>query len=111
MVETTGSLAGESRIAASSEEAKIDELIAAIADKRDEESMSEEETKESEIWTDMIDLWEKLDGAKPTDRSERARHYAVTITEFQKVMGYFFIFVHQECSLEFRREQDSEQAE
>lgn len=68
-------------------------------------NMSEEQSKESEIWSDMMDLWKKLEGAKPADRSEQARRYAVTITEFQKVMGYFFTFAMQECSLEFMGEE------
>lgn len=84
MVETTGGQAGESKVAVSSEKAKIDELIAAIADKRDEENMSEEETKESEIWTDMMNLWQKPEDSKPAERSEQARRYAVTITEFKR---------------------------
>jgi hypothetical protein len=41
----------------------------------------------------MIGLWEKLKAAKPTERTEEARRYAVTITEFEKVMGYFNTFI------------------
>ena len=64
------------------------------------ESMGDEESTESKIWTDMISLWRELEQAKPKDRSELARQYAVTITEYQKVMGYFYTFVMQGCSLE-----------
>ena len=62
--------------------------------------MSSEESAESEIWTDMIRLWQKLEQAKPNERSEQARRYAVAITEYQKVIGYFYTFVMQGCSLE-----------
>ena len=62
--------------------------------------MDSEESTESKIWTDMISLWQKLEQAKPNERSEQARRYAVAITEYQKVMGYFYTFVMQECSLE-----------
>lgn len=30
---------------------------------------------------------------KPEERSEKARQYAVTITELEKVIGYFKMFV------------------
>lgn len=63
-----------------------------------------EESKEQQIWTDMMNLWHKLENAKPTERGEQARRYAVAITEYQKVMGYFYTFVMQECSLEYRQE-------
>ncbi len=66
--------------------------------------MDSEESTESKIWTDMISLWQKLEQAKPNERSEQARRYAVAITEYQKVMGYFYTFVMQECSLEHKSE-------
>lgn len=62
--------------------------------------MSDEESTESKIWTDMMNLWQKLEQAKPNERSELARRYAVAITEYQKVIGYFYTFVMQGCSLE-----------
>lgn len=33
--------------------------------------------------------------SKPKERSELARRYQVTITEFEKVMGYFETFIMQ----------------
>ncbi len=48
---------------------------------------------EYELWNDMLELWDKLKTAKPTERNEAARCYAVTITEFEKVMGYFNTFL------------------
>lgn len=58
--------------------------------------MSNEPKIEYEIWNSMIDLLEKLKAAKPAERNEVARRYAVTITEFEKVMGYFNTFVVEE---------------
>jgi hypothetical protein len=57
----------------------------------------EDKTPEAEIWTDMCALWRKLAAAKPEKRNETARRYAVTMTEFEKVMGYFDTFVVQGC--------------
>ena len=62
--------------------------------------MSDEESTESKIWTDMMSLWQKLEQAKPKERSELARQYAVAITEYQKVIGHFYTFVMKGCSLE-----------
>lgn len=48
---------------------------------------------EIQIWNDMVELWEKLKAAKPTERNETARRYAVAITEYEKAMAYFNTFV------------------
>lgn len=41
-------------------------------------------------------LLEEMKQAKPDDRSEKARRYAVTITEFEKVAAYFKTYVIDE---------------
>ena len=41
----------------------------------------------------MKSLLEEMRKVKPEERSEIARRYAVTITEFEKVMAYFQVFV------------------
>lgn len=41
----------------------------------------------------MQELLDNLRAAKPDDRSEEARRYAVTITEMEKVFGYFYTLV------------------
>ncbi len=41
----------------------------------------------------MKELLHQLRAAKPTDRNELARRYAVTITEQEKVLAYFNTFV------------------
>lgn len=43
-------------------------------------------------------LLEEMRRAKPDDRSEKARRYAVTITEFEKVAAYFKTYVMDEQS-------------
>ncbi len=48
---------------------------------------------EHELLDRMVTLIEDLRAAKPEDRSELARRYAVTITEFEKVYAYFVTFV------------------
>ena len=55
------------------------------------------ESQESKNWTAMCKLWQMLQAAKPTERNEMARRYAITMTEFEKVMGYYYCFVMQEC--------------
>lgn len=41
----------------------------------------------------MLDLLKALRAAKPEDRSEVARRYQITITDMEKVAGYFKTFV------------------
>lgn len=43
----------------------------------------------------MLDLLKQLRELKGEDRSEKARRYAVTITEMEKVFAYFNTFVGQ----------------
>jgi hypothetical protein len=38
-----------------------------------------------------------LRDGKPTERSEISRRYAITITELEKVMAYFGMFVIDDC--------------
>lgn len=59
--------------------------------------MIQGQSPEMEIWKDMCALWRKMAAAKPEERNEVARRYAVTMTEFEKVMGYFDTFVAQGC--------------
>lgn len=52
----------------------------------------ERETLEANLLHDMYEMLRRLQEAKPNERSEKARRYAVTITEFEKVIAYFGIF-------------------
>jgi hypothetical protein len=42
---------------------------------------------------DLEKALKSLRSAKPDERGELARRYAVTITEFEKVIAYFIVFV------------------
>lgn len=44
---------------------------------------------EEEVWNALLAAYRKLKVSKPDDRSERARRYAVTITEYEKMLSYF----------------------
>jgi hypothetical protein len=41
----------------------------------------------------MRELENMLRHIKPQERSELARHYAVTITELEKVLAYFKVYI------------------
>lgn len=41
----------------------------------------------------LLTALKSLRATKPTDRSEKARRYAVTITEMEKVCAYFKVYV------------------
>jgi hypothetical protein len=45
------------------------------------------------ILADMFFLRDKLRKAKPNDRSDTDRHFAIAITELEKLMAYFSIFI------------------
>jgi len=48
----------------------------------------------------MIDLLRKLRDAKPEERNELARRYAVTITEIEKTLAYFWTYVMNDGACE-----------
>lgn len=48
---------------------------------------------EKKLANDMVELLQKLRASKPTDRSEKARSVAVTITEFEKMLAYYKAYV------------------
>ena len=39
-------------------------------------------------------IMHELEQAKPEERSELARRYAITITELEKVRAYYMIYIH-----------------
>jgi hypothetical protein len=49
-----------------------------------------EPSKQLQLMEEALDA---LCAAKPDERSEEARRYAVTITELEKVIAYFKVFV------------------
>jgi hypothetical protein len=48
----------------------------------------------------MLDLLRQLRDAKPEERNELARRYAVTITETEKVLAYFWAYVMNNAACE-----------
>ncbi len=50
-------------------------------------------SKEKQILEDLEVMLEALRSAKPEERSELSRAYAVVITEFEKVVAYFEKYV------------------
>jgi hypothetical protein len=47
------------------------------------------------IWELMTQLHQTLQAAKPTERNEIARRYAVTVTELEKIMAYYDLWVYR----------------
>lgn len=54
--------------------------------------MASETSKEQELRDKLIALVKEFQQAKPPERSELARRYAVTITELEKCAAYFASF-------------------
>jgi hypothetical protein len=75
-----------------------DEATIAIKSEReiDVDELTGQELADSETWSALLVAYRKLKASKPEDRSEKARRYAVTITEMEKAMAYFFTMVTQD---------------
>lgn len=75
-----------------------EELKIAIASEReiDMDELTGQELADSETWSALLVAYRKLKASKPEDRNEKARRYAVTITEMEKAMAYFFTMVTQD---------------
>lgn len=76
----------------------IAELMVAIADEAGDTmgELTGQDLADNETWTEMVMAYGKLKASKPEERSEKARRYAVTITEMQKAMAYFYMMVLQD---------------
>ena len=70
--------------------------ITALHDYREDNIMSEEQTEEINIWDDMIDLHRRLKKLRGDERSETSRRLAVTITELEKSMSFYYMMIIQE---------------
>ena len=75
-----------------------EERIKAIKSEReiDMGELTGQELADNETWSALLVAYRKLKASKPEDRSEKARRYAVTITEMEKTMSYFFTMVTQD---------------
>lgn len=49
------------------------------------------EGNEPDVWDSILDTYRKIKAAKPEERSEKARRFAVVLTEYEKVMSYYLI--------------------
>lgn len=52
----------------------------------------------------LVEACNELRQNKPVTRSEKARRYTVTITEMEKVMAYFKVFIGDADPAEIERE-------
>ena len=50
-------------------------------------------TADEELWNELLSTYRKLKAAKPEERSERARRIAVCLTEYEKMLGYFYTMI------------------
>jgi len=48
---------------------------------------------EEEVYSQMLSTLQTMKDAKPNDRSEKDRRYAVAITEMEKSIAYFAFYV------------------
>jgi hypothetical protein len=76
----------------------IAELMVAIADKAGEtmDELTGQDLADNETWSALLFAYRKLKASKPEERSEKARHYAVAVTEMEKAMAYFYMMVLQD---------------
>jgi hypothetical protein len=76
----------------------IAELMVAIADEAGEtmDELIGQDLADDETWSALLVAYRKLKASKPEERSEKARRYAVAITEMEKAMAYFYMMVLQD---------------
>lgn len=53
----------------------------------------EDLSADERLMAQLGEAYNELKKNKPNDRSEKDRRYAVTITEMEKVLGYFYLWV------------------
>lgn len=49
-------------------------------------------TKEHSL---LVEALEELREAKPNDRSDKDRRYAILITELEKLIAYYYVYVYK----------------
>ena len=58
--------------------------------------MSEEESPDSSLWSELLSTYRALVAAKPGDRSEKDRRHAVAITKYQDLLSWYHTMILQE---------------
>ncbi|MCB0104376.1 MAG: hypothetical protein KDE53_00645 [Caldilineaceae bacterium] len=53
----------------------------------------QEQAPEEIMWDELVETYRKLKAAKPDERSEKARRYAIVITEYEKMMSYYYTMI------------------
>ena len=71
------------------EQKAIDMAKQALADIPYDDQYSHDE----QLWTELLSTYRKLKVSKPEERSERSRRFAVCLTEYEKVLGYFHTMI------------------
>jgi len=56
-------------------------------------------TDEQKCWNLLTEALKALQEAKPAEHSETSRYHAITITELEKVIAFYAIFVLQSLYL------------
>lgn len=51
--------------------------------------MTEEPTPEMELWSEILGTYRKIVAAKPGDRSEQDRRYAMLISKYQDIISWY----------------------
>lgn len=54
---------------------------------------TDQQSKDQECFTKLFDAMKELKDSKPNNKSEADRRYAVTITDLEKVMAYFQVYI------------------
>ncbi len=58
--------------------------------------MSDEPTPEMELWNEILGTYRKIVAAKPGDRSEADRRYAMLISKYQDIISWYNTMVLME---------------
>lgn len=58
--------------------------------------MIHEEDRQPDLWDHILETYRQIKAAKPDERSERARRFAVLLTEYEKVMSYYLIMLNND---------------
>lgn len=58
--------------------------------------MSDQETPNMIMWSKLLVAYRALKQAKPNDRSEEDRRYAVAITKYEELLGWYYTMVLME---------------
>lgn len=64
-----------------------------MSDESNLQEQADEPTPQEEIYWGLIECLRMMKAGKPEERSEAARRWAVSITELEKAIAYFYAWV------------------